>query len=378
MLFQHKFRAQPECREIKYNGQKFNELKRYAIFFSNFATEILTMTYSVRAIQDKHSIVPEETNRWRQVHKVKVGKSGTLAKKAYELLISNREKEPLDSGANPIYILNGNKIPVKNKPYYESPDGRVSIFQDDAISFLQNLPPNSVDLIVTDPAYSGMNQKLKLGRGKIIGKYNEAGKDGAKWFEEFHDTEENYKAFLDACFRVLKNDRHIYLMFDSFSLLSLAPIAREVFEVKNVLCWDKANIGLGHYFRRRHEFILFASKGKRNLNAKNIPDVWKIKRVTSSAYPTQKPVEVFELMLKGSADKDFIVCDPFLGSGSAAIAALKQKCKFLGCDISSKSVSLSKDRITQFLKTSIDPYQKASLLADDGAMTKLFLNGKPR
>ncbi len=178
------------------------------------------------------------------------------------------------------------------------------MFQDDAISFLKSLPAYSVDIIITDPAYSGMNQRLKLGRGKIIGKYADTGKDDAKWFEEFHDTEGNYRVFLQQCYRVLRNDRHIYIMFDSYSLLSLAPIARDVFEIKNVLCWDKANIGLGHYFRRRHEFILFASKGKRHLNSKSIPDVWKIKRVVASQYPTQKPTEIFELMLKGSAEKD--------------------------------------------------------------------------
>lgn len=331
------------------------------------------MTYSIRALQEMLSIVPEEMHKLLRTHKVKVGENGLLSKKAYETLFNQFSKELHNDKSEPIYILNGNKVSVKNKPFYESPDGRVSIFHEDAIRFLQNLPPNSVDLIVTDPAYSGMNQKLKLGHGKIIGKYNDAGKEEAKWFEEFHDTEENYKTFLKACFKVLKNDRHIYLMFDSFSLLSLAPLVREIFEVKNVLCWDKANIGLGHYFRRRHEFILFASKGKRNLNSKNIPDVWKIKRVTSSVYPTQKPVEVFELMLKGSADKDFVICDPFLGSGSAAIAAIKRKCKFLGCDISSKSVSVSKDRISHFLKTNVDPCQKTSLLADDEAMTKLLL-----
>jgi site-specific DNA-methyltransferase (adenine-specific) len=41
-------------------------------------------------------------------------------------------------------------------------------------------------------------------------------------------------------------------------------------------------------------------------------------------------------MLKGSADKDFVICDPFVGSGSAAIASIKTGCKFLGCDISER------------------------------------------
>jgi len=278
----------------------------------------------------------------------------------------------------PVYVLNGHRIPVKSKPFYESENHRVSIFKDDAISFLKSLPDSSVDVIITDPAYSGMNQKLKLGSGKIIGKYKDAGKEEARWFEEFHDTEENYKTFLQECFRVLKNNRHIYIMFDSYSLLTLAPVAREVFEVKNLLCWDKANIGLGHYFRRRHEFILFASKGKRPLNSKSIPDVWKIKRVTRSDYPTQKPTEVFELMLKGSSEKDFVVCDPFLGSGSSAIAAIKNNCKFLGCDISDKSMTFSKDRIEFYLKEKTDNKQPSSLVSNDESMIKLFPNGKSK
>ena len=106
--------------------------------------------------------------------------------------------------------------------------------------------------------------------------------------------------------------------------------------------------------------------------------IWKIKRVTSSQYPTQKPTEVFELMLKGSADKDFVVCDPFLGSGSSAIAAIKSDCRFIGCDISDKALTYSKERIEQFLKTQKDIYQKASLIGDDIAMTKLLSNGKPK
>lgn len=257
-------------------------------------------------------------------------------------------------------------------PAFELMNGKIKIFQNDAINFLKSLPDNSVDLITTDPAYSGMNQMLKLGRGRIIGNYKDKGNGGAKWFEEFHDTEENYEEFLKECKRVLKNNRHIYIMFDSFSLLSLAPVVRKIFDVKNILCWDKVNIGLGHYFRRRHEFILFASKGKRHLNSKAIPDVWRVKRVTKMSYPTQKPTEVFELMIKGSADKGFTVCDPFLGSGSALIASIKNNCNFIGCDIAEKSIKVSRDRINEFLKSGIDIMQTKSLLADDILTNKLF------
>ncbi|HTR29163.1 MAG TPA: site-specific DNA-methyltransferase [Puia sp.] len=263
------------------------------------------------------------------------------------------------------------------KPVYKTKDGRVAIYRQDAVAFLRGLSSASVDVIVTDPAYSGMNQRLKLGSGKIIGRYKEAGQNGAKWFEEFHDTEENYRAFLEECYRVLRPDRHIYLMFDSYSLLTLAPIVRDVFDVKNILCWDKANIGLGHYFRRRHEFIVFASKGKRALNCKSIPDVWKIRRILKAGYPTQKPTEVFELMLRGSADAGSVVCDPFMGSGSAAIAALRWGCKFAGCDISPRAMEYSRKRIEGWLKGKGDIFQPASQVSDDESITQL-LAAKPR
>jgi len=334
------------------------------------------MSYTIQDLQEQFSVVAEDMEQYVVQNKIKVGKDGAISSKSYQILMNfySGENSALD-GPVP-YALNGHKIDIKAKPFFESKDQRLTIFHEDAINFLKNLPSASIDVIITDPAYSGMNQKLKLGSGKIIGKYSEAGKTDAKWFEEFHDTEENYKTFLQECYRVMKNNRHIYIMFDSYSLLTLAPVVRDIFEVKNLLCWDKVNIGLGHYFRRRHEFIMFASKGKRPLNSKSIPDVWKIKRVSQSQYPTQKPTEVFELMLKGSAEKDFVVCDPFLGSGSSAIAAIKANCKFLGCDISEKSLSFSKERVEQFLKTNTDKYQKSSLLGDDEAMTKLFMNGK--
>jgi site-specific DNA-methyltransferase (adenine-specific) len=276
----------------------------------------------------------------------------------------------IDFFQNGLYV---NGKTVEGKVSFETEDGRVKIYNQDVLTFLKSLPDSSVDLIITDPAYSGMNQKLKLGKGKIIGTYKDKG-DGAKWFDEFHDTEENYNAFLAECHRVLKPNRHIFIMFDSYSLLSLAPMLRETFEVKNILVWDKQHIGLGHYFRRRHEFIVFASKGKRHLTAKNIPDVWRIKRVTNFKYPTQKPTEVFEMMIASSAEKDFVVCDPFLGSGSSAIASLKRGCKFIGCDIASSSIETSTNRVKWYLENGTDNLQLQSLV-EDKDIKNILTNG---
>lgn len=80
----------------------------------------------------------------------------------------------------------------------------VKIELNDCISFLKSLKDESIDLIVTDPAYSGMNNKLKLGKGRIVGEYKQKGTENGKWFAEFEDSEENYHLFLQECKRVLK------------------------------------------------------------------------------------------------------------------------------------------------------------------------------
>lgn len=247
----------------------------------------------------------------------------------------------------------------KMKSYFQTKDGRVKIFKEDCIKFLRSLDDNSVDIITTDPAYSGMNQKMQFGKGRIVGEYKNG--NGDKWFTEFHDTEENYRLFLSECKRVMKDGSHIYIMFDSFSLLSLAPLVREYFDVKNIITWDKVNLGMGHNFRRRHEFIIFAMNGKKKLNSRALPDVWRFKRIIRSKYPTQKPVEVFEAMLIGSingAGNKTVVCDPFLGSGSSAIASIKKDCVFLGADINEKACKISKDRVVNYINKKIDILQE--------------------
>lgn len=61
---------------------------------------------------------------------------------------------------------------------------------------MRALPDSSVDLIVTDQAYSGMNRNLMLGTGRIVGVYKNRGGEDGKWFDEFLDTEDNYISFL--------------------------------------------------------------------------------------------------------------------------------------------------------------------------------------
>lgn len=244
---------------------------------------------------------------------------------------------------------------VQQQTKFKQPEQAV-VVQEDCINFLKSLPESSVDIIVTDPAYSGMNQRLKFGNGRIVGEYQKEG--NGKWFKEFHDTEDNYQSFLSECKRVMKENSSIYIMFDSYSLLSLGSLVRNYFNVKNIIVWDKINIGMGNNFRRRHEFIIYATKGKMKLRSRAIPDVWQIKRVLRGKYPTQKPVELFENMLKASAKSNSVICDPFVGSGSSAIATVRRGCFFIGCDVSPNACRITRERIEFYLKKGLDNFQE--------------------
>lgn len=70
-------------------------------------------------------------------------------------------------------------------------------------------------------------------------------------------------------------------------------------------------------------------------------------------------------MIHASASEGGTVCDPFVGSGSSVIAALKNKCKFIGCDISEKSIEVCRERADSFLLNNVDILQKKSSAVDE-------------
>jgi site-specific DNA-methyltransferase (adenine-specific) len=229
--------------------------------------------------------------------------------------------------------------------------------QSDCMLFLASLPAESVDVVTTDPAYSGMNQHMSFGHGRIVGRYGE--KDNQRWFTEFRDDPGTFLAFLHACHRVMRDGGHIYVMFDSFSLLSLGHLVREVFAVKNLIVWDKVNLGMGHYFRRRHETIVFATKGHRRLSRRDLADVWAVKRLHRAMYPTQKPVGLFSRMLAGSAAPGMTVCDPFVGSGSSAVAALLAGCDVVAADVDPRAVQMATERCVAVVSGWPDPGERS-------------------
>ena len=114
----------------------------------------------------------------------------------------------------------------------------------------------------------------------------------------------------------------------------IKPIVEKVgFKFWKPIVWDKVTIGMGYHYRARHEYILFFEKGKRKLNDLGVPDILQSKRVYRG-YPTEKPVDLLEVLISQSSIENELVMDPFFGSGSTLVAAKKLNRNYIGCDIS--------------------------------------------
>ena len=216
-----------------------------------------------------------------------------------------------------------------------------SVSKQDAVSWLQQLDNQSVDLIITDPPYESLEKHRAIGTTTRL-KQSKASSNN--WFSIFPN--ERFESFLIEVFRVLKKGSHFYLFCDQETMFIIKPIAEKVgFTFWKPLIWDKCSIGMGYHYRARYEFILFFEKGKRKLNDLGIPDILEHKRVWKG-YPTEKPVSLLETLIMQSSSENDLVVDPFFGSGATLLAARNLGRKYLGCDIS--------DDAHQFFETKLN------------------------
>jgi len=214
------------------------------------------------------------------------------------------------------------------------------LYQGDAVCWLRELPDASVDLIVTDPPYESLEKHRAIGTTTRL-KHSKASSND--WFDIF-PNDRFHELFVEL-YRVLKNNSHFYLYCDNETMFVAKPIAESVgFRFWKPLVWDKVKIGMGYHYRARYEFILFFEKGKRKLNDLGVPDIIQVPRVYRG-YPTEKPYEVSEVLINQSTEPNDIVIDPFMGSGSTGIASVKLGRNFIGNDIGSEALKVTRDRL---------------------------------
>lgn len=214
------------------------------------------------------------------------------------------------------------------------------ISQNDAVDFLKSLDSNSVDLVITDPAYESLEKHRKIGTTTRL---KESKSSSNQWFQIFPNS--RFEELFSEIYRVLRKNSHFYLLCDQETAFFVKPLAEKCgFKFWKPIIWDKKRIGMGYHYRSRYEFILFFEKGKRKLNNLGVPDILEVPRVYNG-YPTEKPVALMDILIKQSTQENEVVCDPFMGSGSVGVSALSLSRNFYGNDISEDSLRITLDRL---------------------------------
>ena len=263
------------------------------------------------------------------------------------------------------------KKQIKMDESKQQREGAIELFVQDAFEFCLKLEPNSVDLIISSPPY-------------FMGKEY----DRSTNVKEFEDVHVRLFPLLmralrpggSICWQVGNHVRNgvlipldavIYKIFASDKQLTL----------RNRIIWT---FGHGAHatkrFSGRHETLLWYTKGdnyhfdlepiripqkypgKRhykgpkkgefsgNPAGKNPSDVWDIpnvksKHIEKTEHPCQFPVALVQRCIRAMTPIDGLVIDPFMGSGSAAVASLIEGRRFAGCDNTIKYVRIAQRRI---------------------------------
>lgn len=125
----------------------------------------------------------------------------------------------------------------------------------------------------------------------------------------------------------------------------------EVFEFKQMVVWDKGPMGMGWHYRRSYETILVAQKPgaacKWYDTSHKVENVIRARKIIPSKeqHPTEKPPSLAAFFIRLHTQPGDLVLDPFCGSGSTGVAALKHNRDFLGIELNPEYCAMAERRI---------------------------------
>ena len=226
----------------------------------------------------------------------------------------------------------------------------ISLYNTDAIEWLKTLDNDSVDLIVSDPPYR-VQQHGSSGLSGIFKTKTGAEKElNSKLFQHNEVEVTDYASEL---FRVLKPDNHCYIMINDFNLRNFLNVFTDVgFHFTKLIIWDKQNKIANPYYMQQVEYILFMSKGRtkqiNNCGTSNLLSISNMENKNND-HPTEKPVELMEILIKNSSKEGDLVMDPFVGVGATALACQNLNRNFIGCEIDKKYYDTAMERLNSGL-----------------------------
>lgn len=235
--------------------------------------------------------------------------------------------------------------------------GDATLYVGNCIAVLATLPVASVDMIFADPPYNLSNGGTTVHAGRRVS-VNKGAWDASKGIQEdfaFHHD------WITECHRVLQPNGTIWISGTYHSIYACGhALQAQGWRILNDITWYKPNAApnLGcRMFTASHETLLWASpsrSAKHTFNYEDMRDgsfskdfikkpgkqmrsVWSIttpakREKRHGKHPTQKPEALLERVILASTKQGETVLDPFAGSATTGVAAIRHGRKFIGID----------------------------------------------
>lgn len=203
------------------------------------------------------------------------------------------------------------------------------VFLGDCLDLMQELEPESVDLILTDPPYV-ISRKTGFASGgpNSVDRFRMSMEFG-EWDERENFTLKQLKEFSKQSYRVLRKGGTVVCFYDLWKIQELSEVFSDAkFKQLRFIEWIKTNpVPLNskrNYLTNSREVAVTAVKGGKpifNSEYDNGVYEYPIYHSSDRFHPTQKPIKLFEELIRKHSNGNSVILDPFLGSGTTLVAA---------------------------------------------------------
>ena len=205
----------------------------------------------------------------------------------------------------------------------------------DCLEVMKGIPDNSIDFVLTDPPYGVSWQSNR----RIVKHDKIANDDITEWILPVYSE----------IFRVMSKDSLCFSFYGWPDADIFVGSWKKIgFGIKSHFSFVKNNIGLGWFSRGTHEVAYLLTKGNPQKPKKAISDVISWTGTGNELHPTQKPVGALIPILESFTEADeHIILDPFLGSGTKALACKELGRTFIGIELRQDYCEIAQRRLAQ-------------------------------
>ena len=233
-------------------------------------------------------------------------------------------------------------------------DFKNKIINGDSLEELKKIPLETFDLIFADPPY---NLQLKSELTRPDRSKVSAVNDKWDQFENFKKYDDFTYEWLSECKRILKKDGAIWVIGSYHNIFRVGTVIQNLgFWILNDVIWNKNNPMpnfRGTRFTNAHETLIWASKSEKSKYTFNYQSLkclnddlqmrsnWdlpicngseRLKKDGKKIHSTQKPEALLHRILLATSNKNDLILDPFLGSGTTATVAKKLGRNYFGIE----------------------------------------------